>query len=47
MWGGRRGEVETGFKFGSRETSLEATAPVQVRDKGSQWVALMSILALR
>lgn len=35
MWGGRRGEVETGFKFGSRETSLEATAPVQVRDKGS------------
>ena len=29
------GEVETGFKFGSREMSLEATAPVQVRDKGS------------
>lgn len=36
MWGGRGGgEVETGFKFGSRETNLEATAPVQVRDKGS------------
>ena len=35
VWGGRWGEVETGFKFGSRETSLEAMAPVQVRDKGS------------
>ena len=35
MWGGRGGEVETGFKFGSRETSLEATEPVQVGDKGS------------
>ena len=35
MWGGRGGEVETEFKFGSRETSLEAMAPVQVRDKGS------------
>ena len=33
MGGG--GEVEMGFKFGSREMSLEATAPVQVRDKGS------------